>query len=387
MKKFIVIMIILIIFFPIMPSLSQDKKIRLITNETLIEEITAQEDNAKDDNDDTPAILDKEKMSEYEWIMDGTPIFSPDKKRSALVAMQSGKIFAVVDGAKGKEYYDIGSIPLFSADSKHVAYVATDGDKWFAIIDGTESMAYDGIGKTPVFSPDGERVFYVAKRGNGKSCAVVDGVEGKEYDGVFEPKFSPDSKRLVYTAWNDGKAFPVIDGVEDKGNYSKLYPIIFSPDSKRLACVADNDRKQFLVVDGVESKEGYDSVFNVTFSPDSKKIAYGAERDRKCFVVLRGPTYRIERGGEMIAIATDKVLDEDQYDKIFSITFSPDNEHVIYPIQKDDKCFVVVDGIKGEQYDSIAGIIKFDPQKSSIFSFFASRDKKNYRMDVEIVEE
>ena len=384
--KIISIFVALIVIVLSTPSFSQDKKIRLVTQETFIEENSAQ-DNAKDDNNGLPVILDEKKIAEYEWVMPETPIFSPDKKRSAYVAMQNGKMFAVIDGVKGKEYYDIGSVPLFSPDSKRIAYVATDVDKWFAIIDGIESKAYDGIGKTPIFSPDSKRTFYVAKKGSGKSCAVVDGVEEKEYDGVFDPKFSPDSKRLAYLVLDKEKYYPVVDEIEVKGNYRELYPITFSPDSKRLACVASYDRKQFLVVDGVESKEQYDSIFNITFSPDNKKIAYGAERDNKCFVVLRGPTYRIDRGGEMIAIATDKAQDEDQYDKIFSIIFSPDSKHVIYTIQKDGKCSIVVDGIKGDEYDSIAGIIKFDPQKSSIFSFFADQNKKNYRVDVEIVEE
>lgn len=386
MKKGILILFIMLnILLPTL-SISQEGKIKLAIQETVIE-VSLQENNSEIKGDSLPQISDQETISGYEWIMEGTPVFGPDKKRSALVAMQNGKMFAVIDGVKGKEYYDVGSVPLFSPDSKHVAYVATDGDKWFAIIDGIESKSCNAIGQTPIFSPDSKKTFYVVKKSDKKSCAVIDGVEGKEYDAVFDPKFSPDCKRLVYTAWDNGKAFPVVDDVEEKQDYNNLYPISFSPDSKRLACVADNDGKQFLVIDGVESKEKYDSISNITFSPDSKKIAYGAELGKKCFVVLRGPNYKIDRGGEMIAIATDKVQDEDQYDKIFNIVFSPDSKHVIYTIQEDDKCYIVVDGIKENKYDSIAGIIKFDPQQPSMFSFFADQNKKTYRVDVEIVEE
>ena len=82
---------------------------------------------------------------------------------------------------------------------------ARRGGKWLVVVDGVEGKEYDGIGKgTLVFSPDSKRVAYEAQRG-GKWLVVVDGVEGKEYDGIVEGTlvFSPDSKRVAYVskAW------------------------------------------------------------------------------------------------------------------------------------------------------------------------------------------
>ena len=56
-------------------------------------------------------------------------------------------------------------------------------------------------------SPNNKRVAYVAKRG-GKLLVTVDGVEGKEYDGIWVGSlvFSPDSERVVYGAQQIGRA-------------------------------------------------------------------------------------------------------------------------------------------------------------------------------------
>ena len=58
------------------------------------------------------------------------------------------------------------------------------------------------INESLVVSPDSQHVAYVAVRG-GKVFVVVDGVEGKEYDGIVTgggPRFSPDSQHVAYVA-------------------------------------------------------------------------------------------------------------------------------------------------------------------------------------------
>ncbi|HOK09763.1 MAG TPA: hypothetical protein PLJ10_08895, partial [Candidatus Hydrogenedens sp.] len=74
--------------------------------------------------------------------------------------------------------------PIFSADSRRVAYSAKRGGKWFVVVDGEEGKEYDGIGAgSLIFSPDSRRVMYSAGRGN-KRFVVVDGEESKGYDGI-----------------------------------------------------------------------------------------------------------------------------------------------------------------------------------------------------------
>ena len=80
-----------------------------------------------------------------------------------------------------------------------MAYVAARGGKRLVVVDGVEGKEYDGIGEgTPVFSPDSKRVAYAAARG-AKQLVVVDGVEGKEYDGIVARQL-PFSARTA-NAW------------------------------------------------------------------------------------------------------------------------------------------------------------------------------------------
>jgi len=85
---------------------------------------------------------------------------------------------------------------------------------------------------------------------------VVDGAEGKEYDGFAVLIFSPDGQRVAYAAGRGGKWLLVVDGVEGK-EYNRLGKgsLIFSPDGRRVAYMAGRGEKPFVVVDGVEGKE------------------------------------------------------------------------------------------------------------------------------------
>jgi hypothetical protein len=78
--------------------------------------------------------------------------------------------------------------------------VAVRGGKWFVVVDGKEGKEYDGIVKgTPVFSPDSKHLAYMARRG-GKWFVVIDGEEGKEYDGfLLGSKLVFDSPKSFHT--------------------------------------------------------------------------------------------------------------------------------------------------------------------------------------------
>ena len=105
-----------------------------------------------------------------------------------------------MDGVEGKEYDGImEGNPVFSPDSKRVAYAANRGGKWLVVVDGMAGKEYDGIlAGTPVFSPDGKRVAYAAERGS-NWLVVLDGAEGKKYDDLRNSSLAFDSPSELHT--------------------------------------------------------------------------------------------------------------------------------------------------------------------------------------------
>jgi len=177
----------------------------------------------------------------------------------------------------------------------------------FVVVDGVEGKGYDGIGRGLAFSPDSKRIAYITKRGN-KWAVVVDGlprptvtgarqnmaptrVEGRGYDGILDGSlvFSPDSTRVAYAAKRGGRWVVVVNRREGRGYDGILAgrEPIFSPDSKRVAYAAKQGRKFVVVADGLAGA-GYDAVGPLVFSPDSRRLAYVAERDGKGLVVVDG---------------------------------------------------------------------------------------------------
>ncbi len=92
-------------------------------------------------------------------------------------------------------------------------------------------------------SPDNRRVAYVAGAGN-RMFVVVDGKEGKQYDGVASvPILSPDSKRVAYADQVGDKwvVLPVKKGKWPTDEMVKTGRIIFdSPDSLHYLVVEGN---------------------------------------------------------------------------------------------------------------------------------------------------
>jgi acetyl esterase/lipase len=207
--------------------------------------------------------VDGKEEKQYDDIMAGTPLFSPDSTHVAYAAQMGTKWFVVVDGKEEKQYDGVGAgMPLFSPDSTRVAYAARTGTKWFVVVDGKEEKQYDDImAGTPLFSPDSTHVAYAAQMGT-KWFVVVDGKEEKQYDGVGAggPLFSPDSTRLAYAARTGTKWFIVVDGKEEK-QYDGVRAAapLFSPDGTHMAYAAQMGTKWFVVVDGKEEKR-YDGV-------------------------------------------------------------------------------------------------------------------------------
>jgi dipeptidyl aminopeptidase/acylaminoacyl peptidase len=133
--------------------------------------------------------------------------FSPDGRRLAYVADEGGKKILVVDGDEGKPYASI-----VETDSLERLHNCKEGDCWDAFY----------IERPFIFSPDGQRVAYVARVGekrfnvSEKWSVVVDGKEQSPYEGIGGLTFSSDSRHVAYVAGEGPKQFVVVDGKEGR---------------------------------------------------------------------------------------------------------------------------------------------------------------------------
>ncbi len=385
-KRIAVTLVSVILAIGLLSTLT-DAGIRLVSKEVhmgKVERSAGQENIVQPGmNDVNPAdFLAPEELGKYSWIMSGTPVLSPDKKRMVYVATRDGSTFAVVDGVEQKAYYDIGRTPIFSPDSKRVAYAAVLEDKWVIVVDGVQGEKCDEITEGLTFSSDSRQIAYAAGR-DGKQFAVVNGVEQREYRRVHWVKFSPNGKRLAYEALkSNGKYIIVVDEAEGI-EHNRVANHTFSPDSKRIAYIARHDNKWTVVVDGVQGKERYDRIHNIVFSPDSERLAYIGVRNDRDFVGLTGETFRLKRGDQMITVLMDEPQGKGQCDRIYGLVFSPDSKRLAYAAIRDGRHFAVVDGIEQEKYDGI-GMPAFSPDSKHIV--YSAKHEAKWLLVVDGVE-
>lgn len=288
-----------------------------------------------------------------------TPTPASVESPGATPATRQGRHFVVLDGTPGPDYGVIASGSIsFSANGGLLLYAAKKGDLQVAVQKEMGKPEQESKPYSSIFSlnssPDGKRVGFAAITGT-KRFVVVDGKEGKEYDGVGQssPVFSPDSAHFAYIAAQDNQQFVVLDGAEGKRYEAILGNPVFSPDGKHLAYAARSGGRYFVVTHELASgsypangKEGaqYDLVGStIAFSPDSMRLAFVGGLGGKQFVVLDGQPGR-------------------QYDGIGkgTLTFSPDSKRFAYIAGAEGKQFVVADGVEGKRYDGIGqGTVAF----------------------------
>ena len=300
------------------------------------------------------AVIGSAVQRKFDEVID-RPVFSPNSRKVAYIAREQDKKFAVIEGEKGKQYEDIPSNIIFSPDSNRVAYTAKVGKKEVVVVDGRESEQYDEICRLKreanfVFSPDSKRIGYIAHEGK-RDSVVVDGKHcgeyGGEYDGIDLLTFSPDSQSIAYRAYTyakfglGGKWFLVFNGKEGKeykiigDSFSTYRNIVFSPDSKRGVVKARFGIAEIGMEDTPYEKTGYP-----VFSPDSQTLSYMAGFSDKQFLVING------KKGETYDSLGSKFY-------FGNPVFSPDSKRIAYPVRKGKKWSIVIDAIEGQFYDEI----------------------------------
>jgi hypothetical protein len=399
--------------------------------------------------------VDGKKIKTYDKIECCQIVWSPDSQHLAFIASQANKVMVVVDGKEGKLYDQIFALK-FSPDSQHLIYGARTGAKSSIVLDGQEGKPYDQIDRQIIFSPNSKRIAYTAffssttgakirvvvdgKEGSlyegiisdtlrfspdsqhvayaaaipaqrsyldlpglhplafqfqptSRAVAVVDGREGKSYDGIVVGSmvYSPNSQRLAYFAKQGQMWFTIIDGKEDPDVTCLVtgHPLVFSPNSQRVAYLACDRRFWFAVVDGKQGKH-YDQLeaHGIFFSTDSRRYAYGAIESSKWIPVVDGKEGRRYDGltfnnpfspdGQRVGYVADRnqanwvVVDDAEfgpYDHIVrnEIGFSPDGRHAAYILHSDQSERVGIDGTEGLSTQMIlgdSGSIVFDAADS-----------------------
>ncbi len=286
-------------------------------------------------------------------------------------------------GKVGDGYFEKSA--RVSADGRHVCWANLLGEESGVFLDGRRVGApFQGLGATGlVISPDGSRVAYSVNRGTQVAVRVDDKELAGEYDGVSKAGlvFSPDSKRFAFVAGRGGKQIASIDGQEGPAwDGVRGEGVRFSQDGRRVAYIATQGEDWFVVIDGMQSgpwKAVGDQ--GVQFSADGEHVAFGAQRPAEGgggeWVVVvdgkEGPAYasvgqlvfapvgaRFAYNAEIaksrwVVVADGKPSAEAQA-LSSRPTFSPDGKHLAYSLARDDKLFVVVDGVEGPGYDRMS---------------------------------
>ncbi|MBX3411736.1 MAG: PD40 domain-containing protein [Pirellulales bacterium] len=264
------------------------------------------------------------------------------------LAKKEGKQFVVYNGQEEPvrlEEIVIDDIFL-SDDGEHLTYLGEPASFRAAVVHkGKRGRVYNDIlAGSLAISPDGKHFGYAVKDFR-KYFVVLDGQEGKVYDGVTGPVYSPDSKRVGYLAVANGRVFSVVDGREGKAYDDRGMPV-FSPDGKSAAYWAEDGGKQFVVVGG-QPQQAYDEVGPPFYNQDGSRLVYAART---------GDTWQIVDNGQPGKSYTDI---------LGGFVFSDDNQRVAYVALDGEKQKLIVNGVEGQPYDEIinfqGGKIHLDP--------------------------
>jgi hypothetical protein len=257
---------------------------------------------------------------------------------------------------------------LIGADDVSELHLNHDGSHYFyalnhkIYLDG-KSLGWPGYYSHLTVSPDGQHLAYVTQKGR-QFGLVVDGQAWRLGHSIMDdPVFSPDSQHVAVMAavilsnkkWS---YFVMLDGKSQKSfSEEPSRRLVFSPDGNRLAYFAKDMSKWVLVVDGIEtSVPGEELGRTLTFSPDGKHVAA---------LVITMPneqTYSVMDGESHPAYLTVKGI-ELYGGSQHLLEFSPDSQHLVYAAKLESgKETMIVDGVKGQEYDQIP----FAPELHSV---------------------
>jgi hypothetical protein len=318
----------------------------------------------------------------------GSYVLSPKGVRVAYIASKGTRVAVVVDGVEGpvideligggpmlppspnkapgvykathtwKGLAGTASAVLFSTDGKHYAYMARQGSDYIVIHDGKEigrgPRLSLGLNQNQIsMSPLGKFVTWGEMKtegGRGKWKLFVNGKPGPEAGHQeFPIAYSPDESRYAYnaaTVEDSRKSVLVVDG--KVASYSGYTPQ-FTADSKLLITLAPGNA---VLVDGKPLNAPGIQVEKVTMGTVGSRYA----------VIMRKKTINHEGVGTLYldgreVAGTDGAMD---------ISFSPDGKRYALRCKNVEarSFFMILDGRKGNEYQSINDKVYWTPDSS-----------------------
>jgi len=319
----------------------------------------------------------------------GLYVVSQNDARVAYVGAKGTRTVVTVDGVEGPVLDELfnGSAANITGAGPLLVHRANDGGK---------NMA--GEPTAVIFSAQGSAYAYIGRQGN-EYVVIHNGKEvGRGPRNALSLQHTPlslspkgnfvywgemkiEGGRGTYRLLMNGKAEPW-------ASHQDLKPV-FSPDDKRYAYVAasaEDNRKSFLIVDGKNS--GY-YASNPQFTADSKTLlAIGA--DNKVFVDGKPGPYtgiQVDKvvpspvGGRFAVITRKRVVNFQGVGTLYldgkevpgtegamDISFSPDGKRWALRCQNPEakSFFVVLDGKKGNEYQSVAEKFSWSPDSTKV---------------------
>ncbi|MHB1000332.1 MAG: hypothetical protein ACYC27_13910 [Armatimonadota bacterium] len=259
-------------------------------------------------------------------------------------------------------------VTLFLSNGSQLRYRSADEFEVVMAILRVESEYKHGwsVIRPSVDSPLGmQRSAFVTMR-DGKYSVVLDGVRGKQYDGISSSRllFSPNGKRFAYVAQTGGKYTLVLDGKEwlllDGISYAA-----FTSDSKHVICIGETGKQKSVLFDGRPAalNPSPDIIRENTkmkwylFTPDMpNSLGLDVVRDSVSMVIA-------DRAGRLT------------YTPVREGAASPDGRRLAYTICSNNSCTLILDGRK-QRFTGFVSHLQFSPD-SRRFAYSVSDLKNN----------
>lgn len=292
-------------------------------------------------------------------------VISPDANHFVYRAQQGSKFFAVYDGNAGKYYANVYDF-VFSPDSKQLAYYAVEeGGKEIIVLNGEEGKIYEGVSSSssgyPLhFNLNGELIYLAVD--NGKRFVVINDKEGQKYEASSGYTPSPDGKGFSYQGKSGTGERMIVSDRDGKVHTGKTYrdlccvSLSWSPRGEHFAYTASDDLNNFAIIDGEEQSHKYDLIHDFIWSSDGKEVAYvAAHSSGQQVIVLNG-------------------TESPGYNLISSPTFSMDGKQFAYgAYDKSNEAYIVLNGKEGPRYNHVSGLM-FSPDGKQ-FAYVAKQGR------------